>query len=92
MRGDRGRPRRLLSAFKLAVLAGALALAIAGIVVAGAAGVAAWLQAQAGGGSARAQLERYQGWARGAEVVAVVAAGSVLGLVWSRAVGGEGRR
>ena len=92
MRSDRGRPRRLLSAFKLAVLAGALALAIAGIVVAGAAGAAAWLQAQAGGGSARAQLDRYQGWARAAEVVAVVAAGSVLGLVWSRAVGGEGRR
>ena len=92
MRSDRGRPRRLLSAFKLAVLAGALALAIAGIVVAGAAGVAAWLQAQAGGGFARAQLERYQGWACAAEVVAVVAAGSVLGLVWSRAVGGEGRR
>ena len=92
MRGDRGRPRRLLSAFKLAVLAGALALAIAGIVVAGAAGIAAWLQAQAGGGSARAQLERYRGWARGAEVVAVVAAGSALGLVWSRAVGGEGRQ
>ena len=92
MRVDRDRPRRLLSAFKLAVLAGALAVAIAGIVAAGAAGVAAWLQAQAGGGSARAQLERYRGWARGAEVVAVVAAGSALGLVWSRAVGGEGRR
>ena len=92
MRSDRGRPRRLLSAFKLAVLAGALALAIAGIVVAGAAGVAAWLQAQAGGGPARAQLERYQGWARAGEVVAVVAAGSVLGLVWSRAVGSKGRR
>ena len=92
MRGDRDRPRRLLSALKLAVLAGALALTIAGIVVAGAAGVAAWLQAQAGGGSARAQLERYQGWARAGKVLAVVAAGSGLGLVWARAVGGEGRR
>jgi hypothetical protein len=88
------RPRRWLSALKLAVVATTVALAIAATVVVATVGLSAWLQAQAGGGSARAQLERYRGWARGAEVAAVVVVGSVVGLVWSRTTGvdREGRR
>ena len=59
------RPRRWLSAIKLVVLATTLALAIAAGVVVAAVGAGAWMQAEAGGGSAPAQLERYRGWARG---------------------------
>ena len=93
MSAGRDRPRRWLSALKLLVLAITVALAIAGAVVAGAVTAAAWLQVQAGGGAERAHLERYRGWGRGAEVVAVVVLGSGVGLAWSRVTGGrEGRR
>ena len=85
------RPRRWLSAIKLVVLTTTLALAIAAGVVVAAVGAGAWMQAEAGSGSS-AQLERYRGWARGAEVTGVVVAGSVLGLVWSRTTGGDRER
>ena len=92
MSAGRSRPSRWLSALKLLVLAITVALAIAGAVVAGAVTAAAWLSAQAGGGAERAHLERYLGWGRGAEVVAVGVLGSGVGLAWSRATGGRGGR
>ena len=90
MSAGQDRHGRWLSALKLLVLAITLSLAIAGAVVAGAVTVAAWLEVQAGGGAERAHLERYLGWGRGAEVVAVVVLGSGVGLAWSRATGGRG--
>ena len=90
MSAGREGPRWWLSALKLLVLVITVAKAISDAVVAGAVRAAA--EVQAGGGVERAHLERYLGWGRGAEVVAVVVLGSGVGLAWSRATGGRGGR
>ena len=86
------RPRRWLSALKLAVLALGMGLGIAASVAASLMAAVAWLQAQVGDGSQRARLERLAGWVGGLELMGVVVLGSVVGLVWSRATSSRGAR
>ena len=92
MSGRRSRPRRWLSALKLAVLALGMGLGLAVGVAASLMAAVAWLEVQGGDGFQRARLERLADWVGGLELVGVVVLGSVVGLAWSRATSSRGAR